>query len=219
MKGVNFVPQLGEDNPICKTFYDDFKKQTNIEYIQPIVKADSYDDPALKPYRDKCPEFDFRKSLGVPANQDTTGWTDEDWESLGTPTYGMGNFQLYRVDMDNNPKNGEELVFYYEGRKTIKHEIPVGGPMIENEIINLAGRSYQTLDLKHCKGSLIGGAVFNQLGSPDWTRNGIIRYKGQDAIYALESWKEKQDYLYLNLYLYSNRLKRIAPTCTYHKPR
>lgn len=156
MQHVNFVPELGKDEPFCKAFYEDFKKQTNIEYIQPIVKAASYDDPALKPYREQCPKFDFRKSLGVPANQDTTGWTDEDWESLGTPTYGMGHFQLYRVDMDNNPKNGEELVFYYEGEKTIKHEIPVGGSMIEKEHINPASRGYQTLNLKQCKNSVVG---------------------------------------------------------------
>jgi hypothetical protein len=220
MKGVNFVPQLGEDNPICKSFYEDFKKQTNIEYIQPIVKAETYDDPALKPYRDKCPEFDFRKSLSVPANQNTAGWTDEDWESLGTPTYGMGNFQFYRVDMDNNPKNGEELVFYYEGERTIKHEIPVGGSMIEKEYINLAGRGYRTLDLKRCKGSLIGGAGFNQLGSAQWTRNGIIRYKGKNAIFMIESAKDdRPDFRSLSLHLYSEKIKRTVPTCTYRIPR
>jgi hypothetical protein len=229
MKSVNFVPELGKDEPFCKAFYEDFKKQANIEHLQPIVKTDNYDGPALKSYQEKCPKFDFRKSLGVPANQDTTGWTDEDWESLGTPTYGMGNFQLYRVDMDNNPKNGEELVFYYEGEKTIKHEIPVGGSMIEKVYVDPVSRAYQTLDLKHCKKSLIGGAGFNtgsavladsaQVGSAGWTRNGIIRYKGQYAIFILESGNEKQDYFYLDLSLYSSRLKRIAPTCTYHKPR
>lgn len=229
MKGVNFVPQLGKDTPICKTFYEDFKKQTNIEHIQPIVRADSYDDPALKSYRDQCPNFDFRKSLSVPANQDTTGWTEEEWEAVGTPTYGLGNFQIYHIDIDNNPKNGEELVFYYEGTRTIVKRLPYGKPMTEEEYVDPAARGYQTLDLKHCKKSLIGGAGFNtggavlvgsaQVGGAGWTQNGIIRYKGMNAIYILENWGEKQDYLSLNLNLYSVRLKRIAPTCTYRKPR
>ena len=220
MQGVNFVPQRGEDNPICKTFYEDFKTQKHIEHLQPILKVDSYDDPALKPYRDKCPDFDFRKRLSVPGNYNTAGWTEEEWEAMGTPTYGMSNFQLYRVDLDNNPKNGEELVFYHEGEKTIKQEIPYdGSAKIEKEYINLAGRAYWTLDLKRCKGT-IGGAGFNQLGSAQWTRNGIIRYKNKNGIFILENGKgDRPNFQSLDLYMYSERLKRTAPTCAYDIPR
>lgn len=216
MKSVNFVPQLGEDNPLCKTFYEDFKTQKHIEHLKPILKVDSYDDPALKPYRDQCPDFDFNRNLSASR---ATGWTEEEWEAMGTPTYGMSNFQLYRVDLDNNPKNGEELVFYHEGEKTIKQEIPYdGSPKIEKEYINPAARGYRTIDLKRCKGT-IGGASFGRLGNAQWTRNGIIRYKNKNAIYALESFTNQPDYWYLELSTYSERLKRVAPTCSYHKPR
>lgn len=228
MKEVNFVPQLGADKAICKTLYDNFKKQTNIEYVQPIVRAESYDDPALKPYRDKCPSFDFRKSLSVPANQDTTGWTDEEWESLGTPTYGIDHFKLFRVDIDNDRNNGKEFVFYYQGARTIVKRLPYGKPMTEEEYVDPAARSYQVLDLTHCKKSSIGGVGFKtgsatlagslKIGDAGWNRSGIIRYKGQYAIFLLQG-NEKQGYFYLNFNLYSVRLKRIVPMCTYHKAR
>lgn len=220
MRGVNFVPQLGADNPLCKSFYEDFRKQTNIKYIQPILKAGTYDDPALKPYRDQCPSFDFRKSLSVPANWDTTGWTEEDWEISGTPTFGMGNFQLYRVDIDNNPKNGEELVFYYEGERTIVKRLPYGKPMTEEEYVDSARRGYHVLDLLRCKNSTVGGVVLNDGGSATWTRSGVIQYKGKNSVYVLKSEKGDQpNFRYLDLWMYSARLKRMAPACTYLAPQ
>jgi hypothetical protein len=216
MKGVQFVPELGKDNPFCKAFYEDFKKQTSIEHIRPIVTAENYDDPALKPYRDKCPKLDFRRSFLVPANYDTRNWTDEDWETMGRPTYGLANFQVYLVDINNNSRDGKEFVFYYEGERTIIRRLPVGRPANE-QTIESAGRTYRVFDLKTCKVSSIGQVSFNQNASTRWTRNGIIRYQNKVATYNLMS-TDKREYYYFTLNLYSAKLKRIAPACSFHKP-
>jgi hypothetical protein len=204
MKGVNFAPQLGEDNPICKTFYEDFKKQMNIEYIQPIVKADSYDDPVLKPYQEKCPTLKMHKTMtfeprdielaGEPADE-----KDAESRALGI-YYGMGNFQLYKVDINNHPEDGEEFMIYYEGRWDKKHDQKYPDT-----------RAYQAFDLKHCKAIPYGAD--DQGGSTQGTRSGVIRYKGKNAIYILRQESS------LHLYSYSERLKRTAPTCTYYKSR
>lgn len=211
MKGVNFVPQLGKDNPICKTFYEDFKQQKNIEHIQPIVKADSYDDPALAPYQAKCPKLDFRLSRWTSGKVDLSHLSREELEELGTPSYGMGHFQLYRLDINNNANDGEEIVFYYEGERAEDRRLPVDGPEIVKEIISPEARAYHVLDLSGCK--LAGLVHFNQGGSPITTRNGIIRYKGKNVIYVLRPAS------YLELNMYSEKLKRIAPSCAYDKPR
>lgn len=218
MENAHLVPELGKDEPLCKTFYEDFKKQTNIKHIEPIDKAESYDDPALAPYRDQCPRLDFRKSLSVPANYDTTGWTDADWETLGRPTYGLHNFQVYEVDINNNPNDGKEFVFYYEGEKTLVSRLPVGRPREQHEIVDPGGRRYTVFDLKSCKTSPIGQVAFNQNASAKWTRNGIMQFRGKNAFYDLISTDEGR-YYYLTLHLYSKRLTHIAPTCSYSKPR
>lgn len=210
MQGVHFVPQLGADEPLCKTFYEDFKQQKNIEHIQPIVKADVYDDPALRPYQEKCPALKMHKTMTFEPRDIEVAGEPEDEEDAEARAigvyYGMGNFQLYRVDINNDPKDGDELLLYYEGEYDRKHNKAYP-----------AHRLYRQLNLTTCEA---GTAVhFNVLGSPKWTRNGVIRYKGMNAIYTLESWKEQQDYLYLKLEIYSNELKRLATFCTYHKPR
>lgn len=211
MKGVNFVPQLGKDEPLCKAFYEDFKTQKNIEHILPIIKAETYDDPALKPYQDKCPELDFHKSLTSNHAHGPENWTEEDWETLGIPVYGLRNFQFYKVDINNNPRDGEEFVFYYEGRRMIDRRLPVGGPLIEKEHVDPGARTYQAIDLKHCR-NIPYGAV-DQGGGVQGTRSGVIRYKGKNTIYIL-----RQEFS-LTLYSYSERLKRSAPTCVYYKAR
>lgn len=218
MKGVHFVPELGKDNPFCKAFYEDFKKQARIEHIKPIVAAETYDDPALKTYRDKCPKFDFRRTLSASVGN-TRGWTKEAWETLGIHTYGLSNFALYSVDLDNNPTNEKELVFYYEGESsTGLVDAENNSDAIAHGSINPAARAYQAIDLKRCEYSSPGGTLFNRLGSAKWTRNGIITYRGKNAIYELVS-TDQREYWNLTLDMYSTRLKRIAPTCTYNKPR
>lgn len=210
MKGVNFVPQIGED-PICKTFYEDFKQQKNIEHILPIVKAEKYDDPALKSYRGKCPKLDFHKSLTSNHAHGPENWTEEDWETLGIPVYGLRNFQFYKIDINNNPKDGDEFVFYYEGRRMIDRRLPVGEPMIEKEHVDPGAHTYQAFDLRDCKQIPYGAA--DQGGSVQGTRSGVIRYKGKYVIYILRQASS------LTLYSYSDRLKRSAPACAYYKPR
>lgn len=208
MKTVNFVPQLGKDDPFCRTFYEDFKTQANIEHIKPIVKADKYDDPKLKPYQSKCPKLKIHKMMA---------FHHRDLEIVGEPideadaesraveiNYGMNNFQLFKVDINNHPGDGEEYVLYYEGE--FDQKLNKAYP---------ANRAYRVVDLTACR--IIGGVYFNRGGSAKWTRNGVIRYKGKNAIYELISTSQRE-YYYLTLHMYSDRLKRIAPTCSYHKP-
>lgn len=211
MKTVNFVPQLGADEPFCKAFYEDFKKQANIVHIQPIVKAEKYDDPVFRPYQQNCPKLQMHKHYGFEPRDMQLGGPPESEEEAEARareiSTGLKNFQLFWIDINNNPKDGEEYLFYYEGEfeKRSNKAYP-------------ASRAYQVVDMVACQTT--DGIYFNRGGrSEHLTRNGVIRYKGKNAIYMLESWDKERIYLYLTLELYSDKLKRLAPTCTYHKPR
>lgn len=214
MKTVNFVPQIGKDDPFCKALYEDFRKQTNIEHTAPIVKVEKYDDPALKPYRDKCPKLDFRRSLSHWAT-DAHSWTDEEWEAMGIPSFGVGNFYLYRANVDPHVSDG--YIFYYEGQRTIDRRLPVGGPMTEKEVVSPETRGYHFLNFETCK---LNQLIFNQLGSAKWTRNGIARYKDKSGIFVLRATRTEQPiYDSFEFYAYSERLTRIAPICTFGQSR
>ena len=216
MKTVDLV-SLDKDVPFCQAFYEDFRQQRNIEHIQPIVKADRYDDPALRPYQERCPKLDFRLSREFLVRGIDVSSLPEDYfeGDVGIPIYGVGNFQLYKVDIDNNPEDGEELVFYYEGERVEDRRLKWDGTLTVDEITLPEARAYHVLDLDACK--IIYGAGFNRGGSAKWTRNGIIRYKGKNAIYTLESWggTEQPSYHFLELWMYSEKLKRMAPVCAY----
>jgi hypothetical protein len=36
MKDLKLEPFVGKDKPLCKSFYEDFRQQMNIEYIAPL---------------------------------------------------------------------------------------------------------------------------------------------------------------------------------------
>ena len=207
MKTVDLV-SLDKDVPFCQAFYEDFRQQRNIEHIQPIVKADRYDDPALRPYQEECPELEMHKTIALEPRDIELGGEPKDEADAEARAveinYGINNFQLYKVDIDNHPVNGDEYLIYYEGEFDQK-----------SNKTYLANRVYQIIDLADCR--IVDGVYVNRGGSAKWTRNGIIRYKGKNAIYILESWggTEQPSYHFLELWMYSEKLKRMAPVCAY----
>lgn len=210
MKDVNFLPRpqyIGKDNALCPAFLEDFKKQRHIRYIEPIVRTDNYDDPALQPYRQKCPRLDLRKLIAVDDRLGyPQGLTEEELELIGIVSYGIGNFQLFKVDIDNDPTDGEEYIFYYEGetypkkRKTYPQN-----------------RAYQVVDFSTC--AITGGTYFNRLGSAKWTRNAVIEYKGKYYLYALQSAPGDQPgFFNLALETYSKEKARLIAVCLHGIP-
>ena len=210
MKDVNFLPRpqyIGKDNPLCPAFLEDFKKQRHITYIEPIVRTDNYDDPALQPYRQKCPRLDLRKLIAVDDRLGhPQGLTEKELELIGIVSYGIGNFELFKVDIDNDPTDGEEYIFYYEGEfypKTNK--------------TSPQNRAYRVVDFSTCE--ITGGTYFNRLGSAKWTRNAVIEYKGKYYLYALQSAPGDQpSFFNLALKTYSKEKARLIAVCLHGLP-
>jgi hypothetical protein len=210
MKDVKFPPRpqyIGKDDPLCPAFLEDFKKQRHIKYIEPIVRTDNYDDPVLQPYRQKCPRLDLRKVIAVDDRLGyPQGLTEEELELIGIVSYGIGNFQLFKVDINNDPTDGEEYIFYYEGEfypKTRK--------------TSPENRAYQVVDFSTCE--ITGGTYFNRLGSAKWTRNAVIKYKGNYYLYELQSAPGDQpSFFALGLKTYSKEKARLITACLHGLP-
>lgn len=202
------VPFLSDGGlEFCKAFFDDFKAQTNIEYIEPIVVADDYNSKELQPYKDQCPDLELNKNVMLePRIADALRREkvpEEEWDRHGGRVYyGRSNFKLFKVDINNNSQDGDEYVFYEERYRGEK-------------VADMRGGDYRVVDFKKCK--VLAKVIVDQSGDLE-TRpayNGIIKYKGKHYIYDLYV----AGYYSLNSDGYNAKKKKMMPICSFHKAR
>lgn len=203
-----------EDTPFCRAFLEDFQAHRGIEYIEPIARAKYYSNPAFQPYRDRCPGWELNKWIKADMGD---GPPDEplseaDLESFGDNYFGTRNFKLYRLDIDNDPANGEEYVFYAERYYWRERLFPFGvyfeklvdwdwndlfPPEWVPDDTRLYDGGYNLIDFAQCKlrdtaRTSDSYDYFYKL--PRTTYNAIIKYKGKHYIYdlreALSSYRD-----------------------------
>jgi len=83
--------------PRCKGIMKDLLANKHFRAIEPVVRADSVDDPRMAKWR-QCDREDL---LGGP-------FVFESLDLLGAPPY-----RWYRIEMDGNKENGPEDMIYY----------------------------------------------------------------------------------------------------------
>ncbi len=103
-----------------------------VEYVEPIVRAEYYHDEALLPYRALCSGMELNKRAerrGDPIVDDLSGPSEAERydaiEATARIYFSTRNFKLYRVDLDDDPTNGEEYVFYGERQYIRDNVIPL----------------------------------------------------------------------------------------------
>jgi uncharacterized protein len=98
------------DNPFCSQIFDDLKQMIGIRFVDPVVQTQSYEDPALDPWKKDCqsaPPFNFSYQCGrniVPADADDV----VDGCNVG---YGLPPFKLYELPPADAV--GEKRYFFY----------------------------------------------------------------------------------------------------------
>ena len=216
MSQGQFKAYIQDDAKFCAAFLEDFKQQKNIEHIKPIVEADDYNDPNLQKYFKRCPKTEFHKSVEIRhaqtlqeivAKEQALGraLTGEELEEYGgIEFYATKNFKLYKTNIDNNLKNGDEHIFYAEGYKNIGDNYTYGG--------------YSIIDIKNCKKD--GGV--STIDPFDYEKqipldnyNGIIRYKGKLYVFDLHEQVGRR----LVIEKYNKKNKNMNSICEYRKHR
>ena len=196
MNQGQFKAYIQDDAKFCAAFLDDFTKQKGIKYIKPIVEVDNYNDPKLQNYFKQCPKGEFNRNslihhartleeqeemdklVHVKELELGRALTEEEKEkvlNLRIDSYATKNFKLYKVDIDNNAKNGDEFVFYADGYKTAE------------DYYNSYG-GYKIVDLEKCK--IKSDFPTNDqyyFGTPEPVENynGIFKYKGKYYMFDL----------------------------------
>lgn len=168
------------DEKFCRQFFEDFRKQNKVEHIQPIIQADRIDDPKLAPFLSKCPTV---KWIGADPDEPGSPLNSATRDQFGNRSVGTAHFRLYKVDINNNRKDGSEHVFYSDGY--IPEPLP-GEDIKEVEELDKTYGWYVVIDFEHCL--TLGGVEAGRMGmhvKPVY--NGIIQYQGRSYIYVLDA--------------------------------
>jgi hypothetical protein len=175
-----------QEKRFCDMFLSDFRVQTNIEFVEPDATADRYDAPVWQPYRSRCTSAIFESYHCEPHVADEIRRMPNDQRPLHYKTMcqhyrGTANFKHYLVDINDNPKDGQEHIFYHE-----REEGPLNRPGAQR---NFANGGYSIVDLDRCE--LKGGSPTHDPYSYDsYLRplanfTAIIRYKQRHYVFHL----------------------------------
>jgi len=153
----------------CRPMLKDIRLH-NYTIIKPIVSTDDYQDPSLKVYTEKCPNLRLNRINGIAPNQLDYAMTlsEKEREEVGMVVYYTKDFRIYNIDLDNDPENGKEFVFYGAG----------GYLFWSEEFIDTA--MFTVVDFSSCKTKDIFGST---TGQNAYTKEGIISYGGKYYIY------------------------------------
>lgn len=130
------------DAPFCAQIFYDLKQMKDIRFIDPVVQVQSYEDPALDPWKKQCrsaPPFNFSYQCErniVPADADDV----LDACKVG---YGLPPFKLYELPPVDTA--GEKRYFFYSD--------DAYGPMNRNwREPSLGGgfAGFQQIDITRC---------------------------------------------------------------------
>ncbi len=165
---------LGEpEKPFCGQFLKDFRILKDMSFVEPVARAENYDDPVLEPYKARCGDLplnerfacDPRATQGMKWSKDPREKRQQLLEFCDLYT-GTASFKVFELDIDKNPKNGKELIMHFERAHGGDNVYWDGG--------------YNVFNSRNC--ALIGGAPTHDPYSYFWRRtlenyNGILFYK------------------------------------------
>ncbi len=192
------------DEKFCRQFFEDFRKQDKIEYVQPIIQADRVDDSELASFLAKCPTV---KWIGAEADEPGSKLNTETRDQFENKSVGTAHFRLYHIDIDNEKRTGSEHVFYSDG--FVPEPLP-GEDLKEVEDLDKIRGRYVAVDFKNCM--TLSGVEVGRGGTNAFpVYNGIIRFQGQIYIYDLYGYGKYR----LNIQEYVSARKRFEIVCRY----
>ena len=208
--------QLADQSKFCRQFLKDFQSQRTIKYVKPIIATNDYNDAVLDVYKQKCPKLEFRKRvlLHPKIADDVKSLPTEEMEKYGDVYVGTTNFKLYKIDINNNPSDGDELIFYHE--KFLR--VSSGG----QEVLQAPSKddyddrgAYLVINFHDCTVSdgleIDGLRQFSTV--PGYSD--IITYKGSNYIFDLYPAGGADTYS-IDLWEYNKKKARMGAICTIH---
>lgn len=103
----------------CQQFLADLETGGAISMVEPAARSERYNDPVFQPWQRSCPMLAMNAKLGYSPHilhdeHPQLSFHMSGGRPLDGYEYGTRSFKLYVTDIDNNPTNGKEVVFYSE---------------------------------------------------------------------------------------------------------
>jgi len=168
-----FLTDWSSPQAFCNKIFGDLKQMKGVTFLEPVARAQSYEDEALDPWKRECHgkaplHFSYRfcgRNISPDDNKRQGGLKN------CTAGYGLPPFKIFELP----PLTGstdKRYVFYSESDY---------GPMNGgNAKLNGGGASgYQQIDIKECRAQ-VGYSVPTSRSEPDGTNeSAIIEYEGR----------------------------------------
>jgi uncharacterized protein YecT (DUF1311 family) len=200
-----------ERKQFCEALLVDLQAGKEVEFVEPIVRTDDYNDPKLQAYLGKCPRLKPIKNVQYQPDIwdyfEESKVPEEERDYAGMIYYSSADFKLYHVDFDGNPENGKEYLFY--GGCGYEYGHPGG----------LDSRHYGILDLDRCKdvASIQVRETLNyRTRQPTKDTNGVIQYKSKYYIYDYVHSDFKNNYIRLHQWD-DKSVSNTNWACTFHE--
>jgi uncharacterized protein len=174
------------EKSFCGDFLQDFQQMQGIEFVEPVAQSEKYDDPVWNTYKKSCPDLELfggyhcEPRIADHIESLPKGEQKQMMNAACELYRGTEKLKLFKVDINDNPGDGIESVFYNEHEQG-----PLNKPS-ERQIDTNGG--YWVVDLKRCqknRGVLTNDPYSYNFQHPLENYNGIISYKGKHYIFDL----------------------------------
>jgi hypothetical protein len=181
----------------CTTIVEDLKRRKNVQIVRPRAESDSIEELQQRNAFGKCQAANFAKSFtfGPRIWDSIRDLPGDEQEQYGTAWFMSKQFRLYEVDIDNNPKNGREIVLYGAGATSSKGQ--------------KADYTYFVVpDLKTCQ-TKFSAQVYDVVHHPDATV-GIFHHRNDVLVFETKYYpREASHSLVLQRMAYVPKRKRL----------
>lgn len=173
------------NRPFCSQIFDDLKQMNGIHFVDPVVQTQSYDDPALDPWKQQCqsaPPFNFSYQCErniKPADAD-------DVVNACKVSYGLPPFKLYELPPDVTSTE-KRYIFYADdaygpmNRDFRKPSLGGGFAGFQQvnitQCLNLRGNQWERGGKKSSWNGVLADAGQGERNGKNY--NSIIEYKNQ----------------------------------------
>lgn len=161
---------------ICPRLLDSLKRWQGVAVVTPTVAARSVDAPEFRKEIGRCDPKPFIEHYEmeprVLRENNLDLLSEEERQEYGTGYRMHGDFRLYAVDVDNDANNGDELVLYGAGVRSL-------GAEASDRSAGFA--SFNVIDTDKCRLSS-SAQVSDVLNDPD-TFVGVLKSEGEYYVF------------------------------------
>jgi hypothetical protein len=165
----------------CNAFLHDLKSGADVHIVEPIGRAQDLDALEKSRWFGRCGASDFAKFVEFEGRiwDSVKDLPRAEREKYGRTFKMAGPFMLYRIDIDRNPKNGQELLFYGAGASDSR------GTRADSS-------GFAVLDLNKCEPKYWAQAI----DSANYPENaaGMVMHKGTPLLFDARYFKKEASY-------------------------